>query len=400
MQWGATDKPAHLFVYLKKDYLNPTMAVERSSKTEEVRQSPPNGETQNEKDDNSQENDDPQEEKNNDASRDTSSPGKIFVGGLSRETTSATFSKYFSKYGELTDSVIMKDRATGNPRGFGFVTYADPSVVDKVIKDKHVIDGKMVEIKRTIPRGSAATKGPKTKKIFVGGIQTSITEDEFKKYFSKFGKVVDHQIMQDHSTGRSRGFGFVTFDSEQVVEEILSHSNMYELGGKQVEIKKAEPKKALPEPEPAYGMDVRPPFIPGPRGYGDVYGGLGAADYGSSFRPGAYGSRAGDYGGYGGADYGSAYGSYGGAGLGGYRGDSAAGYGGRFGSYGGSFGGYGSVLPGSLEDGEGFGSYGGSSSYGGSYDSGIGGYGGSGAYGNVRGGYGGSSSTRYHPYAR
>ena len=42
--------------------------------------------------------------------------------------------------------------------------------------------------------------------------------------------------MQDHSTGRSRGFGFVTFDSEQIVEDILAHGKMHELGGKQVNI--------------------------------------------------------------------------------------------------------------------------------------------------------------------
>lgn len=55
-----------------------------------------------------------------------------------------TFVKYFEKYGELTDSVIMKDRHTGRPRGFGFITYADPSVVDEVIQDTHVINGKQV----------------------------------------------------------------------------------------------------------------------------------------------------------------------------------------------------------------------------------------------------------------
>ncbi|XP_057823457.1 heterogeneous nuclear ribonucleoprotein 1 isoform X1 [Cryptomeria japonica] len=344
----------------------------------------------------------PQEEKNNGSSKDSSNPGKIFIGGLSRETTTATFTKYFSKYGELTDSVIMKDRATGNPRGFGFVTYADPSVVDKVIKDKHVIDGKTVEIKRTIPRGNPPSKGPKTKKIFVGGIPTSITEDEFKNYFAKFGKVVEHQIMQDHGTGRSRGFGFVTFDSEQVVDEILSHGKMYELGGKQVEIKKAEPKKPLPDSEPAYGMDGRPPFIPGGRGgYGDAYGGLGGA-YSSSYRGGAgFGGRPGVYGGYGVGDYSSAYGVYGGSTLGGFRGDSPAGYGGRFGPYGSSFGSYGSGMLGGYGDSEGFGSYG-SGSYGGGYDAGIGsGYGSAGAYGSGRGGgYGGSSSGRYHPYSR
>lgn len=54
------------------------------------------------------------------------------------------FTKYFGKYGEITDSVIMKDRQTGRPRGFGFITYADPSVVDTVIAETHVINGKQV----------------------------------------------------------------------------------------------------------------------------------------------------------------------------------------------------------------------------------------------------------------
>ena len=58
----------------------------------------------------------------------------------------AQFIKHFGAYGEIIDSVIMKDRKTGQPRGFGFVTYADPSVVDKVIEDDHVINGKQVGI--------------------------------------------------------------------------------------------------------------------------------------------------------------------------------------------------------------------------------------------------------------
>ena len=111
------------------------------------------------------------EDKHNDSYREASSPGKIFIGGLSRSTTTVAFTKHFSKYGELTDSVIMKDRLTGQPRGFGFVTYDDPSVVHKLIEDKHVLDGRTVEIKRTIPRGNTS-KGRKTKKIFVGGIPT------------------------------------------------------------------------------------------------------------------------------------------------------------------------------------------------------------------------------------
>lgn len=79
------------------------------------------------------------------------SPSFSFVWGIGRSTllmvafwVSAQFNKYFGKYGEITDSVIMKDRRTGQPRGFGFVTYADPAVVDKVIQESHVINGKQV----------------------------------------------------------------------------------------------------------------------------------------------------------------------------------------------------------------------------------------------------------------
>jgi hypothetical protein len=51
---------------------------------------------------------------------------------------------HFKKYGEIIDSVIMKDRGTGHPRGFGFVTYSDPSAIDAVLKDAHTLDGRTV----------------------------------------------------------------------------------------------------------------------------------------------------------------------------------------------------------------------------------------------------------------
>jgi RNA recognition motif-containing protein len=58
--------------------------------------------------------------------------------------------------------------------------------------------------------------------------------DELKDHFSSYGNVVEHQIMLDHSTGRSRGFGFVTFESEDSVERVISEGRMRDLGGKQV----------------------------------------------------------------------------------------------------------------------------------------------------------------------
>ncbi|KAF8048637.1 hypothetical protein N665_2449s0006 [Sinapis alba] len=345
-------------------------------------------------------------------SGDGASPGKIFIGGLHKDTTNTEFNKHFGKYGEITDSVIMRDRHTGLPRGFGFITFADPSVVDQVIEETHIFNGKQVEIKRTIPKGAGSganqSKDFKTKKIFVGGIPSSVTEDELKDFFAKYGTIVEHQIIRDHETNRSRGFGFVIFDSEEVVDELLSKGNMIDMADTQVEIKKAEPKKSSNR-SPPYGSSH-------PRGrssfndsYGGGYGGpYGGFDGGYGPPPGPIRSHGGPpsrfAGGYGygrggvGPEFGGGYGGgYGGGSLG-YRSEPPLGYSSRFGPYGSGFGGegYGGGGGYGRGGGEGYGGYGGPG-YGGGFESG----------GSYEGGAGGpygrgysSSSSRYHPYGR
>lgn len=64
---------------------------------------------------------------------------------------------------------------------------------------------------------------------------------EFRKYFENFGGVVDAVVMFDRQTQRSRGFGFVTFQEDNVVHEIMMGS--HEINGKMVEVKRAEPKE-------------------------------------------------------------------------------------------------------------------------------------------------------------
>ncbi|KAH9513634.1 DAZ-associated protein 1 [Bulinus truncatus] len=69
--------------------------------------------------------------------------GKIFVGGLSWDTDKDALQSYFSQYGEVTDCVVMNNPQTGKSRGFGFVTFKDPSAVDVILATpKHTIDGR------------------------------------------------------------------------------------------------------------------------------------------------------------------------------------------------------------------------------------------------------------------
>ncbi|KAL8141073.1 hypothetical protein V2J09_007094 [Rumex salicifolius] len=230
--------------------------------------------------------------------------GKIFVGGIPWETNVTALTEYFSRYGEVSFSTIARDRNSGNPRGFAFVTFTDPSSALKALNDHHEIDGRTVEVKKAKPRQvqqyhqSNRESSIKTKKIFVGGLSANVTEEEFKNYFNKFGRITDVVVMYDNMTNRPRGFGFITFDSEDVVEKITSNS-FHVLDGKYVEVKKAIPKEvsrntsnggqnssygggmAAPYsvyPQENYWPDNgNPKFYPGhggisPNGYGGVYG--------------------------------------------------------------------------------------------------------------------------------
>ena len=90
--------------------------------------------------------------------------------------------------------------------------------------------------------------GPaRTKKIFVGGLASTVTENDFKKYFDQFGTITDVVVMYDHNTQRPRGFGFITYDSEDAVDKVL-YKTFHELNGKLVEVKRAVPKELSPGP--------------------------------------------------------------------------------------------------------------------------------------------------------
>jgi cold-inducible RNA-binding protein len=73
---------------------------------------------------------------------------KLFVGGLSWNTGDAGLLDAFSQYGDVTDAKVVLDRETGRSRGFGFVTFADPTAADSAIRalDGASLDGRTIRV--------------------------------------------------------------------------------------------------------------------------------------------------------------------------------------------------------------------------------------------------------------
>ncbi|KAL6556988.1 nuclear ribonucleoprotein 1 [Orobanche hederae] len=94
-------------------------------------------------------------------------------------------------------------------------------------------------------RNSGHVGSIRTKKVFVGGLPATMTDEQFRQYFESFWQVTNVVIMYDQTTQRPRGFGFISFDSEDAVDQVL-HKTFHDLNGKQVEVKRALPGDANP----------------------------------------------------------------------------------------------------------------------------------------------------------
>ena len=137
----------------------------------------------------------------------------------------------------------MKNTDSGRSRGFGFVTFSNPTNVALVLQNgPHTLDGRTIDPKPCNPRHLQKPKrGAGHPKVFLGGLPQNVTETELKSFFSRYGEVTEIIIMYDQEKKKSRGFGFLSFDNDDAVDRCVQEHYIY-LRGKQVEVKRAEPR--------------------------------------------------------------------------------------------------------------------------------------------------------------
>lgn len=175
---------------------------------------------------------------------------KLFVRGLNRNTSEEALKHYFEEYGRIVDCNIMRDQEKRS-RGFGFILYEDVEAIDKIIVAKKegghfVLDEQTIEVKRALPKTPRGASGlPRSdiinRKVFVGGLPSTISEQDVRDYFETFGRINEIQLIKDRETGRPRGFAFLTFDEEDSADKCLQRRT-HEICRKMCEVKRAQAK--------------------------------------------------------------------------------------------------------------------------------------------------------------
>ncbi|KAL6575072.1 hypothetical protein OROMI_012357 [Orobanche minor] len=202
------------------------------------------------------------EEEENDVSR-SADDGRLYVGNLPLTMTSAHLSEIFAKAGPVVSVELICDRVTKRSRGFAFVTMGTVEEAKEAIQlfDGAQIGGQTIKVNfPEVPRPSEREvmslkirssyqdflDSPYT--IYAGNLNWGLTSQGLREAFADQRGVISAKVVYDRDSGRSRGYGFITFSSAGEVESALNSMNGVGVEGRPLRLKLREQKAAASPP--------------------------------------------------------------------------------------------------------------------------------------------------------
>lgn len=182
----------------------------------------------------------------------TEEGSKLFIGGLPDVITESVLRELFEAAGgTVVDVTLPKDRNTGRPRGFGFVTLSSPveATAARESLDGSMQSGRAISVRpfnADAPRPGAAAGGPPRndeRTLYVGNLPYDTSKDEVEALIGSVGPVVRVHLPLGVD-GRPRGFGFVTTGSGGVARDAVEQLRDAELRGRRLSISIAQPRGA------------------------------------------------------------------------------------------------------------------------------------------------------------
>ncbi|CAL1379229.1 unnamed protein product [Linum trigynum] len=179
---------------------------------------------------------------------------KLFVGNLPFSCDSAQLAEIFETAGNVEMVEVIYDKVTGRSRGFGFVTMSSVQEVEAAAQqfNGYELDGRALRVnagpppprERDSPFGRGSRGGESAddggNRLYVGNLSWGVDNSALESLFREQGDVVEARVVYDRESGRSRGFGFVTFSSADDMNSAMDCLNGAELDGRQIRVSVAE----------------------------------------------------------------------------------------------------------------------------------------------------------------
>ncbi|KAH9615867.1 hypothetical protein KSS87_006093 [Heliosperma pusillum] len=186
-------------------------------------------------------------DENDEKARNSSDNGRLYVGNLPYSMTSSELSDIFSQAGQIKSVQIIYDKMTDRSRGFGYVIMKSIDEAREAIRmfDASQMGGRTVRVNfPQVPRGGERNMiGAKFRisnqsfvdtphKIYAGNLGWGVTTQSLRDAFADQAGFVSAKVVYDRESGRSRGFGFISFSSAEAAQSFLSSMNGTELEGR------------------------------------------------------------------------------------------------------------------------------------------------------------------------
>lgn len=95
------------------------------------------------------------------------------------------------------------------------------------------------------------------KKLYIGGLTYSVTDDQLREYFAQAGNVESAQVVVDRMSGRSRGFGFVEMSTDEEAQKAIEMLNGKDFEGRTITVNEARPMSDRPRPTRTFNRGPR-----------------------------------------------------------------------------------------------------------------------------------------------
>ncbi|XP_052147506.1 29 kDa ribonucleoprotein A, chloroplastic-like [Oryza glaberrima] len=173
---------------------------------------------------------------------------RVFVGNLPFSVDSAQLAGLFEQAGSVEMVEVIYDKLTGRSRGFGFVTMSSVEEVEAAVEqfNGYILDGRSLRVNSgpPPPREQSSRRAPRgeANRVYVGNLSWGVDNAALANLFSGEGEVLEAKVIYDRESGRSRGFGFVTYGSAEEVENAVSNLDGADMDGRQIRVTVAESK--------------------------------------------------------------------------------------------------------------------------------------------------------------